>query len=127
MSGPQCCSNPPTTNPSSRAGHLEQLAGLNSYVTGSPDSKIAVILITDVFGYEASLLRKLADEVAAAGFFVVVPDFFKGDPYVPDDANRPIRVWFQDHEPVIYCLSFHYCNIFFINYCPSSGQNWELN
>lgn len=91
--------NPPTLNPSSGAGHLEQLGGLNTYVTGSPHSKLAVLFITDVYGYEAPLLRKLADKVAAAGFFVVAPDFFKGDPYVPDDANRPIRVWFQDHEP----------------------------
>ncbi|XP_038882294.1 endo-1,3;1,4-beta-D-glucanase-like isoform X1 [Benincasa hispida] len=99
MSGSQCCSNPPTTNPSSGAGHLQQLGGLNSYVTGSPDSKLTVIFITDVYGSEAPLLRKLADKVAAAGFFVVASDFFKGDSYVPDDANRPIRVWLQDHGP----------------------------
>ncbi|KAA0049403.1 hypothetical protein IC582_012743 [Cucumis melo] len=99
MSGPQCCSNPPTLNPSSGAGHIEQLGGLTTYVSGSPDSKIAVLFITDVYGFEAPLLRKLADKVAAAGFFVVAPDFFHGDPFVPDDANRPIRVWLQDHGP----------------------------
>ncbi|CAN1280679.1 hypothetical protein LINPERPRIM_LOCUS17486 [Linum perenne] len=50
MSGPQCCDNPPTLNPSSGSGHLEKLGGLDSYVTGSPDSKSAVILISDVYG-----------------------------------------------------------------------------
>ncbi|XP_030922867.1 endo-1,3;1,4-beta-D-glucanase-like [Quercus lobata] len=53
-------------------------------------------------GYEAPNLRKLADKVAAAGFFAVVPDFFNGDPYVPDDANRPIQVWLKDHGMVGY-------------------------
>ncbi|KAG6732050.1 hypothetical protein I3842_01G157500 [Carya illinoinensis] len=97
MSGPQCCSNPPTLNSNAGAGHVEQLGGLSSYVSGSPDSKRAVLLISDVFGYEAPNLRKLADKVAAAGFYVVVPDFFHGDPYVPDKSDRLFQVWVKDH------------------------------
>ncbi|XP_059632574.1 endo-1,3;1,4-beta-D-glucanase-like isoform X2 [Cornus florida] len=50
-------------------------------------------------GYEAPKLRKLADKVGAAGFYVVVPDFLYGDPYVPDNAERPIPVWIKDHGP----------------------------
>lgn len=46
--------------------------------------------------------RKLADKVAAAGFYVVVPDYFKGDPYNPEDAERPIAVWIKDHGHVSY-------------------------
>uniref|UniRef100_A0A2N9HC54 Dienelactone hydrolase domain-containing protein n=1 Tax=Fagus sylvatica TaxID=28930 RepID=A0A2N9HC54_FAGSY len=99
MSGPQCCSNPPTLNPNSGAGHVEQLGGLSTYVSGSPNSKLAILLISDVYGYEAPNLRKLADKVAGAGFYVVVPDFFHGDPYVPDSAERPIQVWLKDHGP----------------------------
>ncbi|CAN0923359.1 unnamed protein product [Linum grandiflorum] len=99
MSGPQCCENPPALNPSTGSGHSEKFAGLDSYVTGSPDSKSVIILIPDVFGYQAPNLRKLADKVAAAGYFVVVPDFFYGDPYVPDNAERGIHVWLKDHAP----------------------------
>ncbi|KAF2311066.1 hypothetical protein GH714_019337 [Hevea brasiliensis] len=44
MSGPQCCANPPTLNPASGAGHVEKVGGLNSYVTGPSDSKLAIIL-----------------------------------------------------------------------------------
>ncbi|XP_030536071.1 endo-1,3;1,4-beta-D-glucanase-like [Rhodamnia argentea] len=113
MSGPQCCENPPTLNPSGGAGHVEQLGGLNAYVVGSPDSKVATLLVSDIFGYEAPNLRKLADKVAAAGFYVVVPDYFKGDPYAPENPERPIGVWIKDHgadkgfeetKPVIQAL-----------------------
>ncbi|KAB1214181.1 hypothetical protein CJ030_MR5G027204 [Morella rubra] len=43
--------------------------------------------------------RKLADKVATAGFYVVVPDFLHGDPYAPDKADRPLPVWLKDHGP----------------------------
>ncbi|KAK9933501.1 hypothetical protein M0R45_020698 [Rubus argutus] len=99
MSGPQCCSNPPTLNPTSGSGHVEKLGGLDSYLTGSCDSKLAIVLISDIFGYEAPNLRKLADKVAAAGFFVVVPDFLYGDPYVlaADGSLGTLPDWLKCH------------------------------
>ncbi|XP_057956820.1 endo-1,3;1,4-beta-D-glucanase-like [Malania oleifera] len=97
MSGPQCCENPPTLNPSCGGGHVEELGGLKSYVSGSPDSRLAILLISDIFGFEAPNLRKLADKVATAGFYVVVPDFLYGDPYNPDDSERSIQAWLKDH------------------------------
>ncbi|CAO2838418.1 unnamed protein product [Amaranthus hypochondriacus] len=99
MAGTQCCENPPTLNSTSGAGHVEEIGGLKCYVSASSNSNIAVILISDVFGYEAPKLRKLADKVAAAGFYAVVPDFFHGDPYNAEDKNRPIQVWIKDHGP----------------------------
>ncbi|KAG6668276.1 endo-1,3;1,4-beta-D-glucanase-like isoform X1 [Carya illinoinensis] len=48
-------------------------------------------------GYEAPKLRKLADKVAAAGFYVVVPDFLHGDPFLFENADRPLPVWIMDH------------------------------
>ncbi|TKY51145.1 ODORANT1 protein [Spatholobus suberectus] len=32
------------------AGHIEKLAGLNSYVTGSPISNLARLLVSDIYG-----------------------------------------------------------------------------
>ncbi|KAF2314903.1 hypothetical protein GH714_037134 [Hevea brasiliensis] len=113
MSGSQCCDNPPTLNPASGAGSVTEVGGLKAYVSGPSDSKRAIVLISDVFGFEAPNLRKLADKVAAAGFYVVVPDFFNGDPYVPENVERPIPVWirlhgtdkgFEDVKPVIMAL-----------------------
>ncbi|KAK9280785.1 hypothetical protein L1049_003674 [Liquidambar formosana] len=97
MSGSQCCEDPLTPISSCGVGSVVELGGLKSYITGPSDSKLAILLISDLFGYEVPNLRKIADKVGAAGFYVVVPDFFYGDPYVPDNAERPISVWFQSH------------------------------
>ncbi|XP_047982669.1 endo-1,3;1,4-beta-D-glucanase-like [Salvia hispanica] len=97
MSGAQCCENPPTLNSGSGNGKIEEFGGLSSYISGPANSNAAVILISDVFGYEAPNLRKIADKVGAAGFHAVVPDFFHGDPYVPD--QKPITEWLKDHGP----------------------------
>ncbi|XP_057507825.1 endo-1,3;1,4-beta-D-glucanase-like [Actinidia eriantha] len=114
MSGPQCCENPPAMSSScGGSGAVVELGGLKAYATGPSDAKLAILLISDFFGYEAPNLRKLADKVAAAGYYIVVPDFFYGDPYAPDNTNRPLQVWkqshgtdkgFEDAKPVIASL-----------------------
>ncbi|KAJ4894395.1 alpha/beta-Hydrolases superfamily protein [Raphanus sativus] len=97
MSGHQCTENPPKLDPNSGSGHVEKVGGLDSYVTGSPQSNLAVVLVSHVFGYETPQLRKLADKVAEAGFYAVVPDFFHGDPYNPANEDRPLPIWIKDH------------------------------
>ncbi|KAJ0254738.1 DLH domain-containing protein [Hirschfeldia incana] len=99
MLGPQCCENPPVLNPLSGSGHVEKLGGLDAYLSGSPDSEKCVLLVSDIYGYEAPNLRALADKVAASGFYVVVPDYFYGDPYDPSHEERPVHVWMKDHGP----------------------------
>ncbi|XP_047319341.1 endo-1,3;1,4-beta-D-glucanase-like [Impatiens glandulifera] len=97
MSGPQCCENPPVLSSVSGLGSVDYVGGLKSYVSGSSSSKLAVVLISDIFGYEAPKLRNIADKIAKAGFYVVVPDFLKGDPYDPTNAARALPVWIKDH------------------------------
>ncbi|XP_057495576.1 endo-1,3;1,4-beta-D-glucanase-like [Actinidia eriantha] len=127
MAGPQCCSNPPVLSSSYGAGHVEQFGGLMTYVTGSPASKYGILLISDIFGYEAPKLRMLADKIAEAGFYVVVPDFFYGDPFSYENAEKPIPVWikfhevergFEDAKPVIAALkSLGMCAIGAAGFC----------
>ncbi|KAL1219304.1 Endo-1,3,1,4-beta-D-glucanase [Cardamine amara subsp. amara] len=97
MSDHQCTENPPNLDPNSGSGHVEKLGSLDTYVSGSIDSELAVLLVSHVFGYETPNLRKLADKVAEAGFYAVVPDFFHGDPYNPENQDRPLPIWIKDH------------------------------
>ncbi|KAK1414148.1 hypothetical protein QVD17_29889 [Tagetes erecta] len=97
MSGPECCSNPPEFSSGDDSGQIKQIASLNSYVSGNPNSKTAVILISDVYGYKAPKLRKIADKIAyAAGYYVVVPDFFFADPFIP---KTKLQDWIKNHPP----------------------------
>ncbi|KAJ1262780.1 hypothetical protein BS78_09G136200 [Paspalum vaginatum] len=101
MASAQCCDNPPALNPAGGAGKVvDGFGGLKAYVAGPEDSKAAVVLVSDVFGFEAPNLRKIADKVASSGYFVVVPDFFHGDPYAPENAERPIPEWIKSHAPM---------------------------
>ncbi|KAJ4962900.1 hypothetical protein NE237_022839 [Protea cynaroides] len=54
-------------------------------------------LIEIEVGYETPLFRKLADKVAAAGFLVVAPDFFYGDPF---DMHKNKTDWLVAHQAV---------------------------
>ncbi|KAJ1428787.1 Dienelactone hydrolase [Sesbania bispinosa] len=104
MSSPQCFENPPDLNSGIHGvGTVLELGGLKSYVTGPPDSKLALILISDVFGYEAPNLRKLADKVAAAGFLVVVPDLLYGDYFDIDNPQFDRDSWLKAHGTVKAC------------------------
>ncbi|XP_011090811.1 endo-1,3;1,4-beta-D-glucanase-like [Sesamum indicum] len=96
MSGPQCAHNPPTLDPASGAGHVQQIGGFNTYVTGDQDSKLAIIFLADAFGWEVPKLRKLADKVAESGFLVVVPDFYYGDKFTLEKAGQG---WVDTHPP----------------------------
>ncbi|KAM7521556.1 hypothetical protein LguiA_011458 [Lonicera macranthoides] len=110
MSSPNLCNceNPPSLSSiSSGSGSIIELGGLECYVTGPSDSRLAIILASDAYGYDAPNLSsmclreqlKIADKVAAAGFYVVVPDFLHGEPYDPDSTERPLPVWLSRHGP----------------------------
>ncbi|XP_051193973.1 endo-1,3;1,4-beta-D-glucanase [Lolium perenne] len=95
MASPQCCANPPTPNHDVGEGKVvESFGGLRSYLAGAEESKLAVVLISDIYGFEAPNLRNIADKVALSGYFVVVPDFFHGNAYVPGDD---VHVWIKEH------------------------------
>eukprot|EP01125_Pyxidicula_operculata_P013735 TRINITY_DN4558_c0_g1_i1.p1 TRINITY_DN4558_c0_g1~~TRINITY_DN4558_c0_g1_i1.p1 ORF type:complete len:253 (-),score=72.37 TRINITY_DN4558_c0_g1_i1:98-856(-) len=80
MSSP-CC--PPGSEPALAAtykprGNTVEKNGLKLYHIGSGAS--AVIVISDVFGYDGGRNLLIADQFADAGFQVIAPDFFRGNP-----------------------------------------------
>ncbi|GLT71448.1 hypothetical protein SLA2020_434640 [Shorea laevis] len=91
-----CLENPPTLNSSYGVGSVKEIGGLKAYVSGHSHSKRAILLVSDVYGYEAPHLRKIADKVARYGFYAVVPDFFYGDPYVAN-TSRTVQDWLKTH------------------------------
>ncbi|XP_015693014.1 endo-1,3;1,4-beta-D-glucanase-like [Oryza brachyantha] len=97
-----CLENPPnmTENTGGEAGEVvHDYGGLEAYVTGSRRFHLAVILVSDYYGFRAPKLRKIADKVALRGYCVVVPDLLFGDPYT-DDPARPFEEWIKTHSPV---------------------------
>ncbi|KAL2621600.1 hypothetical protein R1flu_001805 [Riccia fluitans] len=102
MATEACC------QPAPAAEHIEEgttstFAGLDAYVNPGPaNATSAVVFISDVFGYDPPLLRKLADRIAANGYFAVVPDVFHGDPFVAADPKNPmasVPAWVARHDP----------------------------
>jgi carboxymethylenebutenolidase len=50
------------------------------YVSGNPDSSAALLVAYDIFGFQGqSRIRQVCDKLAAAGFYVVMPDFYRGE------------------------------------------------
>ncbi|XP_012841221.1 PREDICTED: endo-1,3;1,4-beta-D-glucanase-like isoform X3 [Erythranthe guttata] len=47
-------------------------------------------------GFAPSHSREIADKVAAAGYYTVLPDFFRGDPY---QHGAPLTPWLKKHAP----------------------------
>lgn len=97
----QCLDNPPDMSSlrGVQAGEVvdDLPGGFRAHVTGPSKSSHAVVLASDFYGFEAPILRKIADQVAAKGYYVVVPDFFHGDPYTD---SKILSEWIKSHSPV---------------------------
>ncbi|XP_042430751.1 uncharacterized protein LOC122017257 isoform X2 [Zingiber officinale] len=69
----RCCEKLLAFSSSSGEGCVvENLSSLGAY----PGSAPPIVMVSNIWEFEAPNLRKLADKVAAAGFSVVVPNFF---------------------------------------------------
>jgi len=89
MSGLSSCCVTGHLHEGTPTGTVEKITDLDVYVSkpeGGSKAK-TILFITDIFGWELPNTRLLADEYAKAGFYVYVPDFFKGDAISHDMLN----------------------------------------
>lgn len=99
-----CCTNPGAKQIHDSEGHVEEIAGVNTYKTGQ--GKSVIVFFTDVFGYAFPNTRKLADRFAIeTGTTVLVPDYFNNDPV---DINLPnyrdlFPEWIKKHPTSDAC------------------------
>ncbi|KAK3138830.1 hypothetical protein QOZ80_5AG0373900 [Eleusine coracana subsp. coracana] len=93
-----CLDNPPDmTATDGEAGRVvRDYHGLEAYLTGPRRAGRAVVLGSDYYGFQAPKLRKIADQVADLGYFVVVPDLLHGDPY---KEGVSFVEWLKTHSP----------------------------
>ncbi|KAI9685846.1 MAG: hypothetical protein M1822_004124 [Bathelium mastoideum] len=79
-------------------GELKTIGNVSTYFSYPKDKSTAnaILLLTDVIGHKFINAQLIADQFAANGYFVVMPDLFEGDP-IP--LNRPegfdIMKWMQ--------------------------------
>ncbi|KAJ5093799.1 hypothetical protein N7456_009660 [Penicillium angulare] len=83
-------------------GNVQDIQNISTYIAYPPDksTKNAILIITDVIGHKFINAQLIADQFAAKGYFVIMPDMFNGDS-VP--LNRPegfkIMDWVKNHLP----------------------------
>jgi dienelactone hydrolase len=74
---------------------------VEAYIANPADNsrKSAILILTDVIGHGFINAQLIADQFAANGYFVVMPDLFHGDP-IP--LNMPpgfdFSSWLQGHQ-----------------------------
>jgi len=84
--------------PHTPKGEFKNINGYEVYVSGNASSGVGILVSPEVFGIRQGDLVEFADWLADAGYFVVLPEVFKGD-YLrvwPDDINDFIA-WLRKH------------------------------
>jgi len=98
MSG-DCCVNPGAKQTYETKGFVEKIADIPTYKIG--DGKNAIVIFTDIFGFDFINIRKIADHYSQAtgGFTVYIPDQMKGDAMDPTDKNLIDKLpsWLAKH------------------------------
>ena len=59
---------------------------INSFLHSGNSSK-CVIWNYDIFGFDSGRTRQMADFIAAHGYFVVIPDYYRGEVLTLEDLS----------------------------------------
>ena len=77
---------------SSPAGREVKLGGVDCYSVNE-QSKAVVIYSSDIFGWRFANNRQNANQIAAAGFHVVIPDMFDGKAVTAEEVKEKGMQW----------------------------------
>ncbi|PYI01414.1 dienelactone hydrolase family protein [Aspergillus sclerotiicarbonarius CBS 121057] len=103
-----------TSNPPSRCcmvghlhegeakGEIRQIANISTYVSypSNQSSENAILFLTDAMGHRFINAQLIADQFAANGYLVVMPELFHGDPIpINYGADFDIWGWYKKHLP----------------------------
>jgi len=66
-------------------GQIENLDGLPIYTIGQGEK--AIIFAYDIYGFDSGRTKQMCDELAEAGYFVILPDFFRDDGWKSSDME----------------------------------------
>lgn len=91
---PACLTAAPASGQAT-AGKVEKYAGLDVYVSGPETAKTAIILVSDIYGYEVPQFRKIVDLLGDKGYLALGPDLLHGDPRGSEDP----AAWIARHQP----------------------------
>ncbi|XP_026148427.1 carboxymethylenebutenolidase homolog [Mastacembelus armatus] len=82
-------------------GHEVQIEHTRAYlVKPSTASDKAIIVIHDIYGWQLSNTRYIADMLAANGYIAVCPDFYVGkEPWSPSHDWSKFQEWYEDKKP----------------------------
>jgi len=65
----------------------------------SKSTKYGILIIADIMGYENNNAQLIADQFAAEGYFVVMPDFLHGDPVkLNPEPDFSLAKWLGNHQ-----------------------------
>ncbi|KAF2495550.1 alpha/beta-hydrolase [Lophium mytilinum] len=79
---PAACCTVGVKHSGESVGELGKIGEIDTYFSYPKDrsTQNAILIITDVIGHEFINVQLIADQFAANGYFVVIPDLFKGNP-----------------------------------------------
>ncbi|KAF2834988.1 hypothetical protein M501DRAFT_999526, partial [Patellaria atrata CBS 101060] len=97
---PGACCYAGVKHEGSSVGEINSLGDVRTYYSYPKDGSTenAILILTDVIGIDFINPQLIADQLAANGYFVMMPDLFHGDP-VP--LNKPggfsLPEWLKGH------------------------------
>ncbi|KAJ1801245.1 hypothetical protein LPJ75_006448 [Coemansia sp. RSA 2598] len=83
-----CCNTPPVKANYAAKGHKGAIGDMACYFAGPADSKRAILVNYDVFGYHANV-EQLCDILGELGYRVALPDLLRGSPLTESDLGKP--------------------------------------